>query len=133
MKSRVAYERLSALARHEGHRKSLHRPPYYLHKWWARKRNDTPRRTRILETLKIGFSISRKARRWSSDFKWLFDLRDAALHHGPEFRESVPHPLGVNVTREYVDYSVESAERAVELMLDVLSTCAKTPPAVLDR
>jgi putative DNA methylase len=37
MKSRVPYERLSALARHEAHRKSLHRPPYYLHKWWARR------------------------------------------------------------------------------------------------
>lgn len=37
MKSRVSYERLSALARHEAHRKSLHRPPYYLHKWWARR------------------------------------------------------------------------------------------------
>ena len=37
MKSPVPYERLSALARHEAHRKSLHRPPYYLHKWWARR------------------------------------------------------------------------------------------------
>lgn len=37
MKSRVPYERLSALARHEAHRKSVHRPPYYLHKWWARR------------------------------------------------------------------------------------------------
>jgi putative DNA methylase len=37
MNSRVPYERLSALARHEAHRKSLHRPPYYLHKWWARR------------------------------------------------------------------------------------------------
>ncbi len=37
MKGRVPYERLSALARHEAHRKSLHRPPYYLHKWWARR------------------------------------------------------------------------------------------------
>src|SRR5437588_83771 len=42
MKSRVPYERLSALARHEAHRKSLHRPPYYLHKWWARRTGDDP-------------------------------------------------------------------------------------------
>ncbi len=33
----VPYEKLSGLARHEAHRKSLHRPPYYLHKWWARR------------------------------------------------------------------------------------------------
>src|SRR5215210_6841880 len=37
MSGRVPYEELSALARHEAHRKSLHRPPYYLHKWWARR------------------------------------------------------------------------------------------------
>jgi putative DNA methylase len=35
--SRVPYEELSVLARHEAHRKSIHRPPYYLHKWWARR------------------------------------------------------------------------------------------------
>lgn len=37
MSTRVPYETLSVLARHEAHRKSLHRPPYYLHKWWARR------------------------------------------------------------------------------------------------
>jgi putative DNA methylase len=37
MSSRVPYEKLSLLARHEAHRKGLHRPPYYLHKWWARR------------------------------------------------------------------------------------------------
>ena len=37
MIGRVPYVKLSELARHEAHRKSLHRPPYYLHKWWARR------------------------------------------------------------------------------------------------
>jgi putative DNA methylase len=37
MNSSVPYEELSSLARHEAHRKGLHRPPYYLHKWWARR------------------------------------------------------------------------------------------------
>jgi putative DNA methylase len=37
MSNRVPFEKLSGLARHEAHRKSLHRPPYYLHKWWARR------------------------------------------------------------------------------------------------
>src|ERR1700680_2078548 len=37
MIGRVPYVKLSELARHEAHRKSLNRPPYYLHKWWARR------------------------------------------------------------------------------------------------
>jgi putative DNA methylase len=33
----VPYAQLSALARVEAHRKQTHRPPYYVHKWWARR------------------------------------------------------------------------------------------------
>lgn len=33
----VPYAKLSALARVEAHRKQTHRPPYYVHKWWARR------------------------------------------------------------------------------------------------
>lgn len=31
------YPEISALSRHEAHRKAAHRPPYYIHKWWARR------------------------------------------------------------------------------------------------
>src|SRR5262249_22479949 len=34
---RGSYRTPPGTARHEAHRKSLHRPPYYLHKWWARR------------------------------------------------------------------------------------------------
>lgn len=45
MTSRYLFEDLSLLARHEAHRKSLHRPPYYLHKWWARRTGSVMRGT----------------------------------------------------------------------------------------
>lgn len=50
MTPRVPFEELSRLARHEAHRKSLHRPPYYLHKWWAR-RTGTVLRGMLLDML----------------------------------------------------------------------------------
>lgn len=31
------YPEISALSRHEAHRKAAHRPAYYVHKWWARR------------------------------------------------------------------------------------------------
>src|SRR4051795_2161110 len=34
---RTPYVELSKLASVEAHRKQAHRPPYYLHKWWARR------------------------------------------------------------------------------------------------
>lgn len=37
MTSRIPYAELSAMARVEAHRKNIYRPPYYVHKWWARR------------------------------------------------------------------------------------------------
>lgn len=37
MQPRVPYVDLSAMARVEAHRKNIYRPPYYVHKWWARR------------------------------------------------------------------------------------------------
>jgi len=34
---RVPYLELSAMASVEAHRKNVYRPPYYVHKWWARR------------------------------------------------------------------------------------------------
>jgi len=31
------YAQISLLSRQEAHRKAAHRPPYYVHKWWARR------------------------------------------------------------------------------------------------
>lgn len=37
MTNRAPYVELSAMARVEAHRKNIYRPPYYIHKWWARR------------------------------------------------------------------------------------------------
>lgn len=37
MTSRTPYVDLSVMARVEAHRKNIYRPPYYVHKWWARR------------------------------------------------------------------------------------------------
>src|SRR5436190_1540234 len=37
MRQRAPYVELSAMARIEAHRKNIYRPPYYVHKWWARR------------------------------------------------------------------------------------------------
>lgn len=37
MSARAPYVELSAMARVEAHRKNIYRPPYYVHKWWARR------------------------------------------------------------------------------------------------
>jgi len=34
---RTPYDQLSAIASVEAHRKNIYRPPYYIHKWWARR------------------------------------------------------------------------------------------------
>jgi putative DNA methylase len=37
MMNRTPYVDLSVMARVEAHRKNIYRPPYYVHKWWARR------------------------------------------------------------------------------------------------
>jgi hypothetical protein len=41
--------------------------------------------------------------------------------------ETVPHPTGANAGPEHCLYSLESAERAVSLLLEILETCASNP------
>ncbi|MDG5807912.1 hypothetical protein P9869_35750 [Streptomyces ossamyceticus] len=87
-----------------------------------------PRRSAIREGLKLVFATGPRNTPWVDEFKWLFDLRDAAVHHGEKPQETVPHPdLGTHTGPEYVAYSTKSADRAVELMLDVLRMCVDHP------
>jgi hypothetical protein len=96
----------------------------------------TPRRrSTILETLKAGFEIRGSAAggRWAGEFNWLFDLRDAALHFEESQAPTVPHPTGTNTGPENVLYSLEPAERAVSLLIEVLDTCTANPrPALVE-
>lgn len=96
---------------------------------WTEKR--VPRHSVIVETLKHGFALRKAAANWPPRLEWLFDLRDAAVHFKEDFHEPVPHPLGTSTAASNVAYSLESAERAVTLLLEVLSTCVASPRAAL--
>jgi len=89
----------------------------------------------ILETLKRTSVIKGSAGggRWAREFEWLFDLRDSALHFQESQAETVPHPTGTNTGPENVLYSLEPAERAVALLLEVLETCTADPRPPLDE
>jgi hypothetical protein len=92
------------------------------------------RPSRILETLRSGVELRGRAGggRWATEFAWLFDLRDAAVHHEEQSRPSVAHPTGVNSSAENALYSLEAASRAVDFMLEVFSTCVEKPRAPLE-
>jgi hypothetical protein len=92
---------------------------------WVEK--DTKRPGKIREALKLVFATGPMNTPWVSEFKWLFDLRDAAVHAEEIPKASVPHPVGTNTASEQVDYSTESATRAVELALSVLRWCVDHP------
>lgn len=89
--------------------------------------NETARWKRILETLKHGFRVGPDAHGWSAELRWLFDLRDRAAHFEERVREPVERPLGGYPAVERVEYAVESADRAVDLLLSILSACALRP------
>ncbi|MGP3991870.1 hypothetical protein [Streptomyces sp. 3N207] len=56
------------------------------------KDNRTPRRSAIREGLKLVFGTGPRNTPWVDEFKWLFDLRDAAVHRREKPQETVPHP-----------------------------------------
>ena len=91
------------------------------------KGKGTKRHGKIREALKQIFDTGQVNTKWVADFDWLFDLRDAALHAEEKPKPPVPHPLGTNTAQENVDYSVESAERAVDLAVSVLRWCVDHP------
>ena len=91
------------------------------------ERNRTARRTRILQTLKLGFAVGKVAERWDEEFRWLFDLRDGVVHARKGWQALRPHPVGGSMAPDHVMYSVESSGRAVDVALDVLATCFALP------
>jgi hypothetical protein len=95
---------------------------------WSWEQNRTRQWGRILETLKHCFDIGRHGSRWAGELEWLFDLRDSAVHHTSEARPTVPHPTGrSNVSQETLDYSLEAAQRAVGVAMEVMTTCLESP------
>jgi hypothetical protein len=83
----------------------------------------------ILAVLKEAFTVRGGAGggRWACEFEWLFGLRDAAVHFRETTNPTVPHPAGVHTGVENVMYSLEAAERAIALLLEVLDVCTAFP------
>ena len=83
----------------------------------------------ILESIKGAFVINGSVGggRWATELEWLFDLRDAAVHYAEAQNPPVPHPTGTSTGKESVYYSLEPTRRAVDLLIDVLSTCVSNP------
>jgi hypothetical protein len=87
-----------------------------------------PRRAgKIYESLKHAFDTGPVNEHWADEFKWLFARRDASVHPEEKPQPSDRHPLGMNLSPEYVQYSVEPAERAVAFALSVLRRCIDFP------
>jgi hypothetical protein len=90
------------------------------------------RHSRIRETFRLGFALNNsRCSSWKRDFTWLWGLRDGAVHFEGRCTSAVAHEFG-GVSAEAAMYSTEAAERAVTLMLDVLTAVtaeasAKTP------
>lgn len=96
--------------------------------WATWQRNKTRRRARMIETIKLGFAVGGRATElWDGELRWLYELRDAAHHYEEESHPVKLHPVGAYVAAADVEYSLEAAERAVALMLDVLDTCFRHP------
>jgi hypothetical protein len=93
----------------------------------AWKRNRTAGRKRALETLRRGFDLEGVQAAWQAELRWLFGLRVDAVHFTEDWKEPTPHPLGNNAAPELVAYSVESAERAIDLLVGVLIVCRDKP------
>jgi len=82
---------------------------------------------KIHESLKHAFETGPVNKHWAVEFNWLFAQRDAGVHPEEKLQPSAQHPLGMNLSPEYVQYSVEPAERAVAFALSVLRRCVDHP------
>jgi hypothetical protein len=86
------------------------------------------REAHIRECLKRRFHTGKRDQHWVAEFGWLFSLRDAAVHAEERPLPGVPHPSGVcNSGQMNADYSADTAMRAVDLLVDVLTTCVDNP------
>lgn len=113
-----------------GEIRDLALPPEIAAKWKEDPRLGPSRPLKLNEALKHGFEIS--AQKWQTKLEALFELRDAAVHPELVFRDSTPHPLGVNTAAEYVVYCCEKATEAVDLLFEILETCASCPKPALE-
>jgi hypothetical protein len=81
----------------------------------------------VLEVLSQTIDTRGRYSSWRDELEWLFDLRDSSVHYEGAFAPSEPHPLGMSVAPEQVDYLAEDVRRAADLLLAVLERCRDKP------
>jgi hypothetical protein len=108
-------------------------PPHLLAAW-TKSGARPSRAARVSETLNAGFAVGPVAARWGRQLKWLYALRDGAVHHDSLFVEAAPHPSGKsNVSRENAVYTAEASVAAADLALQIVTRCIGSPrPALFD-
>ena len=87
----------------------------------------TARQALIREALKRAFHVGKLNKRWLEEFKWLFGLRDGAVHYRESAENPAPHPRGLSVSKAHSTYCAEAAKRAVDLLMEVLHSVAEQP------
>ena len=94
-------------------------------------RSAAKRERQILEVLKLGFSIGRRAHVWLNEVDWLFGVRDDIVHHGERLRPAVQSRVTsetvVFAGPEAFDLSSDSATRASDLATTILRECVVRP------
>jgi hypothetical protein len=93
----------------------------------ARPEHEQPDWRKVWRTLDACFDLGPGRATWPNRFEDLFKAkRNTIVHFKEPLRPLAPHPLGITTSAEYGEYSLEEAEKSVDLLLEVLTTCANS-------
>ena len=95
------------------------------------RRKTTARSGEIVEQLKHSFDVGRKAKEWSQELAWLFQLRDSIVHHSERPRimkvaAADAEHLVLSASEAY-SLTAANARRAVDIIDAVLAECLGHP------
>jgi hypothetical protein len=93
----------------------------------TKRKHRRGRWARIADVLAL--SVNADVHEWRPRLRKLFEkLRNPAVHPNATDERPVPHPvLPTNVPPAYAVYCVESVKESVDLLLEILSTCVRSP------
>jgi len=100
----------------------------------TRASKTSSRHTQIRSVLAEAFKLGNAAQKhWKPEFTWLFDLRDGAVHYNEESLPTVPHPIHGHGSQAAAAYCMETADRAIALLFEVLTALGSPDRARNDR